>query len=299
MKIFYGINKVKGLANSVVAIGVFDGIHRGHRRVLKAAVKKAIAVGSKSVVLTFWPHPQREKILYSLEHRLRLMADLGINVCIVARLNNRISSMSPKDFISDVLCKRIRAGYVYVGKDFKFGRGAGGNFSLLKKLGVEYGLKARGFDIVKSLNRPISSTLIRGLIAYGDIKTAGSLLGRKVSILGTVIRGRSLGKSLGFPTANIDPHHEVIPPSGIYAVRIIFNGRAYKGICYIGIRSTITAAKKINIEVHIFNFSRTIYGEYLEIQFLKRIRADMKFPSLRLLAKQIKKDIVLSKKIAY
>ncbi len=297
MKVIFGIDKVRGLRSPVVAIGVFDGVHRGHRKILTAVVRRAKSLGVKSAVLTFWPHPQKEKKLYSLEHRLRLIEDLGIDICIVSGFSRRISSIKPKDFVEKILAKKIRAGYVYVGSDFKFGNRAEGDASLLKRTGEEYGIKTEVFKIIKDSGKSISSTLIRGLISQGEINHAKSLLGRPVSILGTVIRGSSLGRILGFPTANIDPHHEVIPPCGIYAVRIIFAGRKFKGVCYIGKRPTITRTDKINIEVHVLNFSQNIYGKSLEIQFLSRIRSDKKFPTISLLVRQIRKDISIASKV--
>lgn len=304
MKIIYGVNNIRKLKNPVVAIGVFDGVHRGHRKILKCAVDKAQEIGGTSVVLTFWPHPQKEKSLYSLEHRLRLIAELGIDVCIVVNFSIHFAGMTRECFVKEILAAKIGAAYVYVGNNFRFGKNAKGDLTYLKKLGKVYDFKARGFNIIRVNGRQVSSTLIRGLIKKGRIQEAGSLLDRSVSILGTVIRGRAIGRILGYPTANINPHHEVIPALGIYAVRIILANNTLKGACYIGVRPTINsrclahgAKKKINVEAHIFNFNKNIYGKYLEIQFVKLIRPDKKFSSLTLLTQQIKKDVSAAKKI--
>lgn len=298
MIIINGINKIGKVKKVVLAMGVFDGLHRGHKEILKAAVKKAREIKGTSVVLTFWPHPQKQGSLYSLEHRLRLIAEIGIDLCIVVNFSRNFAGIKAEDFIKHILAGKINAKYVYVGNDFRFGRNTEGGISLLKKLGRIYDFKVKGFKIVKSSNNPISSTLIRSLIKNGEIKRAGELLDRPVSILGTVIKGTALGRILGFPTANINPHHEVIPAIGIYAVKVILGKKRLKGVCYIGRRPTIVRhAKKINIEVYIFNFKNNIYGKYLEIQFIEMIRKDEKFPSLGLLAEQIKKDVSLAKKI--
>lgn len=285
-------------------MGVFDGVHRGHREILAAAVNKAKPIGGKSVVLTFWPHPQKEESLYSLEHRERLIAELGVDICVVINFSRHFAGMKAEDFIKNILVNKIAAAYVYVGKDFKFGSQARGGFGLLSKAGKAWGFKARGFRIIKSGGAAISSTLIRRLIKEGRIKAAGRLLGRPVSILGTVIKGTRLGRILGFPTANINPHHEVIPAPGIYAVKIILDKKELKGACYIGTRPTIGpgpraqgAEKKINVEVNIFGFHKNIYGKYLEIQFVKKIRSDRKFSSLVLLGRQIRKDVKSAKRI--
>jgi riboflavin kinase/FMN adenylyltransferase len=298
MKVIYGISRIRKFRKSVVALGVFDGVHRGHRVILESAVRKTRNINGTSIVITFWPHPQKEESLYSLEHRLRLISELGIDVCIVINFNKQFAKIAAEDFIRNLLFKRLGADYLYVGKNFRFGKQAKGDFITLAKLSKTYKFKLRIFNVIKTGNRPISSTLIRRLITRGKLNTAQRLLGRRVSVLGTVIKGTAIGKTLGFPTANINPHHEVLPPSGVYAVKIIFNNRHLNGICYIGVKPTFRAqsAKRKaqsakNIEVHVFNFNKNIYGKYLEIQFLKKIREERKFASVPLLAKQIKKDI--------
>jgi len=278
-------------------MGVFDGVHRGHREILKAAVKKAREIKGTSIVLTFWPHPQKQASLYSLEHRERLIAELGIDVCIVINFTRHFAKIKAEDFIQDILADKIDAAYVYVGKDFRFGAEAKGDFCLLRKIAKAYGFRAQGFNIIKVKGVAISSTLIRKLIKQGLIKEAERLLARPVSILGTVIRGTKIGRILGFPTANINPHHEVIPAEGIYAVRIYLDNHQFKGACYIGTKPSISAGEKISVEAHLFGFHKNIYGKYLEIQFVKKIRPDKKFPSLALLTKQIKKDVISAKRI--
>jgi len=308
MKVIYGIDKIKKFKKPVVALGVFDGVHIGHQRILQAVVDKVRRIKGTSVVVTFWPDPHRENSIYSLEHRLRLMGAIGIDVCIVIRFNKEFSRISAEDFIRDILVNKIVAQYIYVGRNFRFGKQAKGNFKTLDKLSHIYNFKLKVFDIIEINNQPISSTYIRRLITRGRLSAAGKLLSRPVSVLGTVIRGTSLASRLGFPTANINPHHEVLPPSGIYAVSTIFNNKKFKGVCYIGRRPTFSRPGEIpllagkhqkqkNIEVYIFNFKKNIYGKYLEIQFIRKIRNERKFSSPASLVRQIKKDIAHTRKI--
>jgi len=278
-------------------LGVFDGVHRGHRVILQAAVRKAREIKGTSVALTFWPHPQREESLYSLEHRLRLISKIGIDISIVINFDRKFAKISAKDFIKNILVKKIRANYVYIGKNFRFGRAAKGNFQTLSRLSGVHNFKLKTFAVVKINNKPISSTYIRKFIKQGNLGLAQKLLTRPVSILGTVIRGDSLGRRLGFPTANINPHHEVTPPQGVYTVKITFSGRKFNGLCYIGNRPTVRSKEGKAIEVYIFNFKKDIYGKSLEIQFLKKIRGERRFASLSVLAGQIKKDVLAAKKV--
>lgn len=298
MTVITRINKIRRFKNPVVALGVFDGMHRGHRNILQSAVKKARAIGGTSIALTFWPHPQRQASLYSLQHRLRLISELGVDVCIVVNFSANFAKMSAENFIAKMLIKRMGCRFVYIGRNFHFGKGGRGDYKLLSAWAGEnkFGLKV--FRVIKSKGQPISSTLIRRLIRAAKFEEAQRLLGRRVSVLGSVIRGSRIGRALGFPTANINPHHEVIPPPGIYAARIILAAKKYEGICYIGRRPTVVFKKNpIQVEVHIFNFHRHIYGRFMEIQFVKLIRPDRKFPSLEDLSAQIKKDVISCRNI--
>ncbi len=277
-------------------MGVFDGVHIGHRHILKEVVRKARDLEGTSIVVTFYPHPQGEQSLYSLSHRLRLIAELGVNACVVIKFDSKFSKISAGDFVKKFLISKLGAEFIYIGKNFRFGRFAKGDSAFLYKLSQVYGYKVKDFRVIKINRQPISSTYIRKLITAGKLPLARRLLQRPVTILGTVIRGMSLARKLGFPTANINPHHEILPPSGVYVVKIIFADNIFKGICNIGRKPTVLKAKgqqskDKHVEVYIFGFNKNIYGKDLEIQFLRRIRDEKKFPSLKALSKQIKKDI--------
>lgn len=306
MKIIYGLKGIRKFKEPVVVLGVFDGVHLGHRKIIRAAVRQAKRAGGRSVLVTFWPHPQKEKTLYSLEHRLKLIAELGMQVAVVVKFDRSFSLIPAKSFILKILLKKLGARVIFVGKNFSFGKGAFGNVMLLNEFSRRYNFKLKIFDVIKIGRRAISSTYIRKLIQDGDLKVAERLLGRPVSVLGTVVHGTSLARKLGFPTANIDPHHEVLPTAGVYAVKTIISAKTFKGICYIGPRPTFIREsfrgimeKEKHVEVHIFNFKQNIYGRNLEIQFVKSLRKSRKFSSLQNLASQVKKDILQVKKLFF
>jgi len=298
MIVIQGINKIRKYRGAVIALGVFDGVHRGHRNILQAAVSIARRVKGKSIALTFFPHPEKEPSLYSLEHRLKLIAELSIDVCIVVNFSHSFAKITADDFIAKILVEKIGVRFVCVGRNFRFGNKAGGDYRLLAAAAKKYNFKLKVFKVLKSKGLVISSTVIRKLIKSAKIKEAQELLGRRVSVLGTVINGSRLGRLLGFPTANINPHHEVIPPAGVYAAQIVFSKKKYNGVCYIGKRPTLRLENKaLRVEAHLFNFHKNIYGRALEIQFIKLIRQDQKFASLKELAFQVKKDIHSCRKI--
>lgn len=299
MKVIRGISHISKFKRPVIALGVFDGVHRGHKTILQGAVRKARSINGTSMVLTFWPHPQKQESLYSLEHRLRLMEKLGIDVCLVINFNKKFSGITAASFVKNILFKKMGANFIYVGENFRFGKNAQGGLKTLEELSREYKFKLRAFKVSRIKKATVSSTYIRKLIKGGDLVTAQKLLTRPVSVLGTVIKGVSLARKLGFPTANIDPHHEVIPPSGVYAVRVIFNKMKLNGICNIGTKPTFklsSTESATHIELHIFDFKKNIYGKYLEIQFIKKIREERKFESSVELIEQIKKDITTARK---
>lgn len=297
-------NGMKPMHKAVVAIGVFDGLHRAHRRILRSAILKARAIGGTSVAVTFYPHPQGKESIYSLEHRIRLFEELGMDVCVVIRFNRRFSRVRAAHFIKETLLKRIGARYIYVGKNFTFGRDAEGDALLLRRIAATYGCQVKIFDVMQSNHRPISSTYIRSLISEGRLDAAKKLLLRPVSVFGKVTRGTSLATKLGFPTANVSPQHEVLPPAGIYAVAVRVGKQLLKGITYIGSSPTFEDAachygrrKLRGVEVHIFDFNRNIYGEFIEIQFFRKIRNEKKFSSPAPLIAQIVKDISAAKRL--
>lgn len=298
MKIFHGLEKIGKFRKPVVALGVFDGVHIGHRYILKEAVKKAREIKGTSVVVTFYPHPQKQQSLYSLQHRLRLIEEIGIDACIVINFSSAFAKIKAEDFIRKIIDGVIGAHFVYVGENFRFGLKAKGDCKLLNNFSRECGYKLKVFKVIKTNRQLISSTRIRKLITGGKLKAAQKLLLRPVTVLGTVIKGISLARKIGFPTANINPHHEILPPSGVYIVKVVLDKKFFSGICNIGRKPTVQGHnKEKHVEVFIFNFSKNIYGKDLEIQFIKKIREERKFSSLMQLASQIARDSKKAKNI--
>lgn len=277
-----------------VAIGIFDGMHLGHQFIIKNLVRFAKRAKSKSVVITFFPHPAKEESLLSLGHRLKLIRSLGVDICAVIFFTKKFSQVSAEEFVKNILVKKFNPRAVFVGENFTFGKNARGNVKLLKDFSVKYDFSLNSMPMQKVRRRVISSTRIRSLIKKGKIEQAQNLLGRRVAVLGTVIRGSGLGRLLGVPTANVNPHHEVLPGDGVYAVRINLNGKTLRGVCFIG-KVSILKNRPARIEAHIFNFRKKIYGKDLEILFVKRMRNTRRYASKEQLIGQIKKDIKKAK----
>lgn len=310
MKVIYGTgspNKFRSVPK-VVAVGVFDGVHLGHQMLLRRVVHEARRSPMASVasaVVTFSFHPSHlfdslKKIphLTSLEHKISFIAACGIDYCYVIDFDRAFASMTPEFFIKDILLKKIGMASMYVGEDFMFGKGAKGDKGLLQVLSRKLHFKLHVLKHHKIGNRIISSTFIRELVRNGRLNQAARLLGRYVSILGEVIKGEGHGAALGYPTANIKPHHEVMVPNGIYATHSVFRGKAFPSITYVGTRPTFrTEGSRRSVESFLFDFKKNIYGFEMEIQFVKKIRDDKKFPSARELTKAIEQDVLSARKI--
>jgi len=298
MRVVYGLGNIRFNKPSCVTIGVFDGVHRGHQAILKKVVSFARRNKILSIVLTFHPHPdsvvKRKKksvSLISLKHRLYLISKLGIDACVVIRFNKRFKNIKPREFVEKILVKRCRMKHIFLGSNFLFGFNRKGTIGLLKDLSKEFGFRLHIQTLQINKQIPISSTLLRSLIQKGDLKKAEHLLGRNVELIGTVIGGNRLGRHLGFPTANIDPHHEVIPPRGVYLIEAWLGKRNIPGLANIGFRPTVKNTKEELIEVHLLNFKESIYGKDLRIVFLNKLRNEKKFASRALLMDRVQSDI--------
>ena len=287
-----------------IAIGIFDGVHRGHEAILKKALHAAKKMKMAGMVLTFEPHPQEilhpgkkaPKFLMSLEHRLRFFSELGISEALVIRFTKKIARITHEDFLNKLLIKKLGMKALSVGDDFRFGRFAAGDKDYLKKEARSHGFKLFLTKPLKNRGVVVSSTRIRQLIEKGDLSRAAQMLGRPVSVYGTVIHGRGRGRSVGFRTANLDPHHETLPPPGVYAARGIVGKKKLKSVVHIGERPTFKDKEK-SVEVHFLDFHGDLYGKEIELFFLGWLRGVRKFSSAKQLAGQIALDIRRAKRL--
>ncbi|HTF90828.1 MAG TPA: riboflavin biosynthesis protein RibF [Planctomycetota bacterium] len=280
---------------SVVSIGVFDGVHLGHQAILAANVARARALGARATVVTFAGHPKKlllglePRTLTSLEHRLELFRRAGVEHTLALTFDENLRRISAEDFSSDILVARLGARAFVLGFDSKFGRDKRGGPDLLKSLGYD----VQVIDQVQIGGHPISSTAIREAVELGDLDSARRMLGRAVSVLGTVVAGAKVGRELGFPTANLDLHHELHPPPGVYAglARVLGDAKAHFAVANIGLRPTVDSAnQRLQVEVHLLDFHGDLYGRQLEFLFGTRLRGEQRFESRDALTRQIALD---------
>ena len=283
-----------------LAIGVFDGVHLGHRAVIERAMADARGAGGSTVVVTFDPHPVRvlrpekaPRLLTSTPHKLRLIRALGVEHILVIPFDRAFAATPPEDFIRQLAAAAHPLREICVGHHWSFGKGRAGNLEMLDRLGHLLGFEEVGAAAVEVDGRIVSSTLIRQAVEVGDFAAATRLLGRDYTILGTVVEGRRLGRTIGFPTANLSAHNEQFPPNGVYAVDVLRNGdAARRGVANIGVRPTVAEAGAERVlEVHIFDFDKTIYACDIEIAFRRFLRPEQKFASLEALREQIARDV--------
>ncbi len=302
MKVIFKASEAK-LRSTVAAIGIFDGLHRGHQLLLNRMLKKAHALKAQSMVITFFPHPAhvlkpeiKLGYLVSLEHRLKLLAGMGVDICLVMPFTKKFAHIEPQNFIRNFLVKRLNVKAVFVGEDFRFGRNRAGDINLFKLLAMECGYEMHAVEALKQGNEPISSTRLRRLIAEGNLKEAKQLLGRPFSVFGIVVKGEGRGKLLGFPTANVNYQNDIMPPQGVYAVRVLWKNKTLMGVANLGQRPTFKSRDlKVHLEVYIFDFQSHFYGDIIEVEFIAKIRDERKFPTLNALIEQINKDIKRAK----
>ena len=293
----------KRFDNSIITLGNFDGLHLGHQELVRMVIRRARETGAAAMVVTFRPHPLKvlapEKcppLISIYEEKIRLFERLGIDVLVKIPFTLEFSSMSPEDFVKKVLCDALGAREIFVGYNYRFGKGRKGDIRLLKSLGEELGFRVREVEQVAAEGEVISSTSIRNLLKDGEVEHAARLLGRTYAITGVVVKGDGRGKGLGFPTANIAPKHAIIPADGVYAVRLYARDRLYDGIANIGLRPTFNK-KVLAIEVHVFDFNEDLYGEEVSLYFVKKIREEKKFRSADALVTQIRSDIAAAREM--
>jgi len=281
----------------VLALGNFDGLHRGHRKILERVRRVAGERGATSIVMTFDPHPPRivrpdkaPPLLMTKEQKLEALARTGIHGAAIVRFTTELSRWDPEMFVRTVLVDWLRVADVWVGANFLFGHDRAGNFSLLRSLGARYGFKAEKIDPVRYKDFVVSSTRVRRLIAEGRVDEAGALLGHQYYIDGAVVRGDARGRTLGFPTANLCTENELLPPHGVYATTAAIDDVVRPAVTNVGVRPTVDQSGRTSIETHIFDFDRDVYGATIRVGFVQRLRDERAFESLDQLRAQIAAD---------
>jgi riboflavin kinase / FMN adenylyltransferase len=281
----------------VLALGNFDGVHRGHRKILERLQRVAVERSATSVVMTFEPHPPRvvrpdkaPRLLMTTKQKLDEIAAIGVHGAAIVRFTPELSRWDPETFVRAVLVDWLRVSEVWVGANFLFGHDRAGNFSLLRTLGAQYGFKAEKIDPIRYKEFVVSSTRIRRLVAEGRVDEAGALLGHQYYIDGTVTEGDHRGRTIGFPTANLCTENELLPPHGVYATTAVIAGTIKPSVTNIGVRPTVDTSGRTTIETHIFDFDQDLYGDSIRIGFVQRLRDERSFESLEALQHQIAAD---------
>lgn len=281
----------------ILALGNFDGMHRGHLKIIERVRRVAEERGATAVAMTFEPHPSKivrpdkaPPLLMTNRQKLDALARAGMHGVAIIRFTPELAQWDPETFVRTVLVEWLHVAEVWVGANFLFGHDRSGNFSLLRSLGARYGFRGEKIDPVRYKDFVVSSTRIRRLITEGRVDEAGALLGHHYSIEGDVVRGQQRGRGLGFPTANICSENELIPPAGVYATTAMVNAVAYPSITNIGTRPTFESGTESIIETHLMDFDRDLYGTQLRLGFVQRLRDEKKFEAVDALKTQIATD---------
>ena len=302
MKIFNDINDIKNIPNAVVTIGTFDGVHIGHQAIFKRMKELAHSVDGQTVVVTFYPHPRlvlnidtsNLRFICTQEEKLQKFEDFGIDNVLIINFTKEFSRTPSETFIKDYIIAPIKPAILVVGYDHHFGKNRMGDFNILSDFAKKYNFKVERIEAQDVEHIAVSSTKIRHALSEGNVKSANRLLGYTYSITGEVVRGNEIGRTIGFPTANLELPNElrVINNAGVYACLVDLDGKEYKAMANIGRRPTIgdRAENDFIIEVNIFDFNADIYGKQIRVRFIDRIRSEVKFNGLEELKTQLNQD---------
>jgi riboflavin kinase/FMN adenylyltransferase len=304
MRIYEGLEDFLPVSNPVVTSGTFDGVHLGHQKIIQRIREIARSIEGETVLITFWPHPRL--VLYPTEHHLRLLStfeekanllrQFGIDHLITIPFTQEFSQMTSEEFIRKVLVEKIHTRKLVIGYDHRFGKNREGSFEYLQENGQQFGFELEEISRQDVDEIGVSSTKIRKALESGDIKTATNYLGRPYELNGLVVKGQQIGRSIGFPTANIHiPNdYKLIPHDGVYAVEVKVEGTLYKAMLNIGNRPTVDGTRK-TVEAHLFDFQGDLYNKLVTVYFREFIREEKKFESLEALKNQLVQDQKLAK----
>ncbi|MGX7689243.1 bifunctional riboflavin kinase/FAD synthetase [Flectobacillus roseus] len=299
MKVYYGIQEFQKLENAVVTSGTFDGVHLGHQKILKRLAEVAQQTGGESVVITFYPHPrtvvsadnQEVKLLSTLDEKIELLTQNGVQHLLVIPFTREFSELTSEEFIQKVIINTIGTKTLVIGYDHRFGKNREGGFDYLVQNASRYGFGVEEISRQDIDHIAVSSSKIRKAIQDGDMTQAQHFLGRNYDLNGLVVKGKQIGRTIGFPTANIQVREQtkLVPQDGVYAVWVYYNAEKLRGMLNIGNRPTVDGTYK-TIEVNILDFNKEIYGENLKVEFVQKVRAEQKFNGLDALKAQIAQD---------
>ena len=300
MQTLHSITELAALPGPLfLAIGVFDGVHRGHQAVISTSTRHAHSADGTPVVVTFDPHPARilrpeeaPHLLTATQHKITLIRALGVGHLLVVKFDKNFAATSPENFVEQLVQNSKPLREICVGHEWSFGKNRAGNLDLLQKLGARFDFNVVGIPPVKVNGTVVSSTAIRQAVEAGEFAKAASMLGREYTILGTVSGGEKLGKKIGFPTANLSAHSEQFPPDGVYFAEAWLDGVLLHGVVNLGFRPTVSSGQPERIlEIHLLDFDQDIYGKDLEIRFVRYLRPEKKFESVDALVRQIEVDV--------
>ena len=286
--------------NSVLAIGIFDGCHLGHQKILKKLLARSRQLGVSAGLMTFSPHPDRVlnrkkiSLIQTPQQKLKYLAKAGLDYCLILSLERDLASLTGEEFAREILKKALGIQEVVVGQNFRFGHNRRCGVRELKVFGRRYGFRV---SLIKPLGRngqPVSSSLIRQFLQKGRVELAARLLGRPYEIQGLIIRGRGFGRRLGFPTINLETANEILPP-GVFLAQVVINNKTYPAVANIGFRPTLGGGQP-SVEAHLLDFSGQLYGRPVTLQLLRKLRSERKFPSLEALQEQIGRDVARARK---
>ena len=298
MKIFNSILEYHSQKQSIITIGTFDGVHVGHKKIVEKVILTAKEQNCESIVLTFFPHPRMVlqdatsiKLLNTIEEKKVLLQNLGLDVLIIHPFDKEFSELSAEEFVLNLLVKKLKVKKIIIGHDHRFGKNRTANYDDLIVFSKKYNFEVEQISAQEINEIAISSTKIRTAIGNGEIALANNYLTYNYFFTGKVVKGKQLGRTIGFPTANIEikENYKLIPKNGVYVVTSLYKDKIIYGMMNIGNRPTIDG-KNTSIEVHFFNFNETLYDEFLTISILNKIRVEHKFESLNALQKQLQKD---------
>jgi riboflavin kinase/FMN adenylyltransferase len=304
VKVYKGFSGYSVVKKAVVTIGAFDGVHIGHQTIINRTVRIAKKLKGETVLVTFDPHPRlvlqkdaKVKLLTSINERINLLEKAGVEHLIIIPFDKSFSKQTSLDFVKEILVKKIGTKKLVIGYDHHFGNNREGSFGHLIKYGTLYGFDVEEIPPQEINDINISSTKIRDAVQEGDIEKASEYMGHPYSIAGVVVKGQQIGRRIGFPTANIkvEEVNKLIPKEGVYAVNVNFENKKFSGMLNIGYRPTVGKDNELSIEVHIFDFQKTIYGKQLTIELIKHVRNEIQFTNVNDLKKQLEQDLTESK----